>query len=170
MATQTYYFRGECKWAMVHSMDTKYGNYKINLYLDEASKKLYATSGLQMGSKKEQEGIDEETGKQKRPIACALDDPESFITFRRAGSKTIKGETVNFGKPKVLNVDNEVTNDLIGNGSEVTIKVLAFDTMNGIGHRLDAVKIDNLVPYEGKETEKHVPDGWGDGVDGEVNW
>ena len=140
MATQTYYLRGICKWAMVHSIDEKYGNYKINVYLDDESKERYVKSGLQMTPKTDEDG--------------------EFVVFRRAASKVIKGETVNFGKPKVLNVDNEVTNDLIGNGSKVTIKVLAFDTMNGIGHRLDAVKIDNLVPYEGKPMETHTPEGW----------
>ncbi len=142
MATQTYYMRGICKWAMVHSMDEKYGNYKINVYLDDASKELYAKSGLQMTPKTDEDG--------------------EFVVFRRAGSKVIKGETVNFGKPKVLNQDGEITSDLIGNGSAVTIKVLAFDTMNGIGHRLDGVKIDTLVPYEGKAVESHVPEGWSD--------
>ncbi len=156
MATQTYYLRGICKWAMVHSMDEKYGNYKINLFLDDASKELYVTSGLQMGPKQEYEDKDGKT----KARACDLSEEDSFVTFRRAGSKTIKGETVNFGKPKVLDVDGAITNDLIGNGSAVTIKVLAFDTLNGIGHRLDAVKIDTLVPYEGKPTETHVPEGW----------
>ncbi len=140
MSTQTYYFRGKCKWAMVHSMDEKYGNYKINLYLDDKSKELYATSGLRMEPKEDEDG--------------------EYIVFRRADTKQTKSGEVKFGKPKVLDGYYEITTDLIGNGSDVTIKVLAFDTVNGIGHRLDAVKIDTLIPYEGKPTETHVPEGW----------
>ncbi len=140
MSTQAYYFRGICKWAMVHSIDEKYNNYKVNLYMDDSSKELFASSGLQMTPKTDEDG--------------------EYVTFRRAASKSIKGETVNFGKPKVLGVDTLPTNDLIGNGSDVTIKVVAFDTLNGIGHRLEAVKVNMLIPYEGKAVETHTPEGW----------
>ncbi len=159
MATQTYFFRGKFKWALVHSMDAKYSNYKVNLYMDDASKELYATSGLQMQPKKEVEGVDKD-GKPNRAIDCDIFDADAFVVFRRAHSKEIKGDTVTFGKPKVLDADGAVTTDLIGNDSTGTIKVVAFDTMNGIGHRLEAVKVETLVPYEGKAGETHVPEGF----------
>jgi hypothetical protein len=152
MATDTYYFTGECKWAMVHKMDEKYGNYKINLYMDKASKDSFKKSGLQLKPKKEVEG--------SKPVECKLSDPDAYVTFRRPHSSKIKDEIIDFGKPRVLGEDGAPTNALIGNGSQVTVKVSAFDTMNGVGHRLEAVKVNNLVEYEGKSSgETVLPEG-----------
>lgn len=144
MSTQTYFFRGTCKWALVHTMDTKFDTYKIDVYLDDKSKELYVESGMTMEPK--------------------TDDDGEFITFRRPDTKQIRGKTVEFGKPTVIDSNNQPTTALIGNGSSVTIKVHAFDTMNGIGHRLDAVKIDNLIVYEGKPSETHLPEGWDEDI------
>lgn len=152
MATDTYYFTGTCKWAMVHKMDEKYGNYKINLFMDDDSKKRFKQSGLQLKPKREIAGGGAEP--------CKLDDEGAFVTFRRAHSTKINNEIVDFGKPKVLDEDNEPTNALIGNGSKVMVKVSAFDTMNGKGHRFEAVKVLDLVEYEGKGGgEVSLPEG-----------
>ena len=50
--------------------------------------------------------------------------------------------------------------DSIGNGSEVTIKVAAYSSVKGKGHRLEAVKVENLIPYEGGgAVESRTPKG-----------
>lgn len=138
--TKVYKFKGKSKWAMVHKVDEKYGNYKIDVYLDEPSLKLYNESGCQMKIKEDEDG--------------------SYVTFRRANSQLMGTELVVFGKPKVVNKENEEINDLVGNGSEVVIKVEVFNTKNGVGHRLEGVCVLDLVPYEEKEEVK--PEGLDD--------
>lgn len=144
MGTQTYFFRGTCKWAMVYTMDEKYETYKINLYMDEGSLALYKKSGIQNEIRTDEDG--------------------DYVVFRRPDTKTIRKELVKFGKPRVTDTDKRDMTDLIGNGSEVIIEVIAFDTMNGIGHRLEHVIVTNLVRYEGKASEVHMPEDWGSEV------
>jgi hypothetical protein len=125
MATELYIFRGKAKWAQLTKPDKEYDNFKINVYLDEDSRKLFATSGLQLTPKTDEDG--------------------EFVVFRRPNYKQIKKELVNFGPPEVVGADGQ----LIGNGSEVAIKVIVYDSKKGKGHRLESVKVLNLVPYEG---------------------
>ncbi len=117
------------KWAKVRKPDEKYQNYTIDLYMTPASWKEFKASGLSMTPKRSDEG--------------------EFVTFRRPESKLIKNEVVTFGPPSVLNPDETEFEGLVGNGSEVTIKVVVYDTMKGKGHRLEAIRVDKLVPYEG---------------------
>ena len=133
MATQYFYLSGKAKWAKLFKPDEKYGNYQIDLYLDKASEELFDTIGLQLTKKKNEEG--------------------AFVTFRRAPKKLIKGELVDFGPPTVLDKDNNPINLLVGNGSEVTIKIAAFDTVKGKGHRLDTVRVEKLVEYNAPKRE-----------------
>jgi hypothetical protein len=158
MATTAYYLKGTCKWAMVHSPDRDFDNFKINLYMDDASKKLFADSGMTLEPKKE--GKVTKADPKPKAVKCELKDADAYITFRRPNTKEIKKQVVEFGKPQVLDADGNPTKDLIGNGSEVTIKVIAFDTQaHGKGHRLEAVQINELVPYEGKGVESELPEG-----------
>lgn len=131
MATTEVYLSGKAKWAKVYKPDEKYRNWTINLYLDDDSLKKYKASGMSMAFKE--------------------DDDGSFVTFRRPEAKLIKNEMVKFTPPKVVNKDGEPISDNIGNGSDVTIKVIVYDTVKGPGHRLEAVRIDKLVEYAGKK-------------------
>jgi len=132
-ATKHYYFRGTCKWAMVHRMDEKFNNYKIDLYPDEESMVLYKESGCQNDVKK--------------------DDDGEYITFRRKNQQLIKNELVEFGKPKVVDAEGETFSENIGNGSKVVVKIAVFPTRNGTGHRLEAVMVEDWVEYSGEEGE-----------------
>ncbi len=127
MAQTMFYFTGIAKWAKLFEPDRKYKNYAIDIYLDKESLKRFRDSGLQSTLKK--------------------DDDGQFVTFRRATQKLIKDELVKFGPPEVLGKDNKPINDFVGNGSKVTIKVLAYDTQKGKGSRLEAVRVDDLVPF-----------------------
>ncbi len=129
--TVHYYFKGICKWAQVHRVDEKYGNYKINLYPDEASLASYRDSGCQNEIKNDEDG--------------------EFITFRRKHQQLIKDDLVTFGKPQLLDKAGEVFTDNIGNGSEVVVKISVFPTRNGPGHRLESIMVLTLVEYEGGE-------------------
>ena len=127
-------------WAKVKKPDHKYGNYTIDVYLDDGSWEKYKESGLELKIRE-----DKETG-------------EKFVRFRRDPKKEIKGEMVEFGAPRVLIRDEEdgeykEFDGLIGNGSFVNCKVSVYDSAKGKGHRLDTVAVETLVPYEGQSDE-----------------
>lgn len=128
MSTKHYYFTGTVKWAKVRKPDEKYNDYKINLYPDKESLNLIKESGVQVEPKEDEDG--------------------TFYTFRRKNTQLIKNKVEEFGAPKVLNADNTEYDGLVGNGSKITAKVAVFDTMKGKGHRLEVVRVEELVPYE----------------------
>lgn len=134
----TLYFRGICKWAKVYKPDPEYNNYSVVLYPDKESLKKYKESGLRLQIKE--------------------DDDGKNITFRRPHEKQINGENVVFGPPGAFLVTNketseyEKTTDLIGNGSDVVLKVSTYDAgSKGKGHRLEGILVYDLVKYEPKE-------------------
>jgi hypothetical protein len=127
MATRYVYLNGKTKWAKVRKPDEKYQNFQVPLYMDKKNLEAFDSLGLQLTKKEDEEG--------------------TYVTFRRPVSKLIKNELVNFGPPKVLNADNSEFDGLIGNGSDVTIKVAVYDTLKGKGHRLESVRVEKLVEY-----------------------
>lgn len=132
MASSYYYLSGKAKWAKLFKPDDKYKNWQIQVYLDDASMKIYDETGMSMQKKRDDDGV--------------------FVTFRRPEAKVIKDELVKFDPPAVLDADGNKLDQLVGNGSEVTIKVIVYDTMKGKGHRLEAVKVNKLIPYVKQET------------------
>lgn len=133
MSTEYIYLRGVCKWAQVRKPDEKYQNFKVNLYLDKASEETFTKSGLRLEPNK--------------------DDDGTYYTFRRPVERLIKGEVVKFGPPKIFAADNTVLPEdvLIGNGSDVTIKVSVYDTVKGKGHRFEVLRVEKLIEF--------IPDG-----------
>lgn len=132
MASNYYYLSGKAKWAKLFKPDEKYKNWQIQVYLDEPSMKVYDESGMTMQKKQDDDGV--------------------FVTFRRPEAKVIRDELVKFNPPEVLDDAGNKMEQLVGNGSDVTIKVIVYDTMKGKGHRLEAVKVNKLVPYVKQET------------------
>ena len=138
MATKKVFLSGKSKWAMLATPDSKLNRYKINVYLDEESKKKFVESGSALQWKK--------------------DDDGEYITFGRPVSKLMKGEIVKFGAPEVVNSKGEPETELVGNGSEVTVQVDVYDYTGprgpGKGTRLEKVRVDKLIPYvkAGRET------------------
>ena len=133
--TQTYYFSGTCKWAKLKEKDAKYDNWQIVLYPTAESLQDYAESGIQVDVKEDADGKN--------------------IKFRREATAEFKdrdtGRTkiIDFLPPAVLAADRKTPLDaLVGNGSKVTVKVEAFPTRNGIGHRMVAVVVEDLVEYD----------------------
>lgn len=132
MASKYYYLSGKAKWARLFTPDDKYKNYKIDLALDDTSKQTFVESGMTMQAKQQDDG--------------------TYITFRRPEAKLIKNELVKFDPPTVTDASGNKVESLVGNGSDVTIKVVVYDTVKGKGHRLEAVRVDNLIPYEKANT------------------
>jgi len=133
MTSKTTYavFTGTCEWAMVRTPDEKYDTYKITLDLDKPSIKAFKSSGLQLEPK-------EEGGFFK-------------VTFRREAKRLNKDGSIDeYGPPSVFQADGKTVlppEALIGNGSTVAVKVVVFDTKKGPGHRLAAIRVDDLIPY-----------------------
>lgn len=136
MASKYYYLSGKAKWARLFTPDDKYKNYKIDLALDDKSKEVFVDSGMTMQAKTQDDGI--------------------YVTFRRPEAKLIKNEMVKFDPPLVTDGDGNKVEALVGNGSDVTIKVVVYDTVKGKGHRLEAVRVDKLIPYEKTEAAPTV--------------
>lgn len=148
MSTNSIYLSGTLMWAKVHSMDPEYKNYTVDFYpddLDEA-REVLAEQGSQLDERE-------------------ANHPEApgpfFYKFRREHEKLINGQVVTFNKPLVVQADGKTLETrLLGNGTKATVKVEFFDTKNGRGHRLLAVRIDDLVEYnapEGPREVKHLP-------------
>lgn len=137
MSTQNIYLTGTVKWAKVRTPDEKYNDYKINLYPDKNSLTLIKESGVQVQPKEDEDGM--------------------YYTFRRKHEQLIKRELKTWGPPKVLKSDNTEFEGLIGNGSGVTAKVSVFDTIKGKGHRLEVVRVDNLIEYTPDNVDTGMP-------------
>lgn len=139
MAAKYWFFTGKCKWAKVDQPDRKYGSYQINLYPDKASLVKFKETGLRLEIKK--------------------DDDGEFVRFRRDPEKLLEGMDE---KPVKLIFDTETGkykpfDQNIGNGSLVEVKVQVYDSAKGKGHRLEAVAVHELVPYEGDADQADLP-------------
>lgn len=136
MPTQTYYFSGKALFPHLSSPDTKFdkaGIWHVGLILDDESKAAYAASGIQV-----------------TPKPVKRDDPNSplYVRFSRKTQQIMKNELVKFAAPEVVDANNQPLSALVGNDSKLTVKVSVFDTMRGKGHRLDKVRVDELIEYK----------------------
>lgn len=157
--TETYEFEAMIKWAKVYEPDEAFGDTKwsVNAYLiDDRQWKLYERSGLQGVPKEDEDG--------------------KFVTFRRDTNKKIGKDFVEFTPPFIYDTDGtplvqykdkasgknvyqfNVKDDIeyeqsgervmIGNGTIAKIRVSVFSTMKGKGHRLENIKLVDLVEYK----------------------
>lgn len=137
--SKVYYFKGTAMWAKLHRPDDFRGDkrWSIGLIPDKESQQLLDDSGLTIKGRKTDNG--------------------TLYTFRRPVIKEIKGEEVEFEAPEVVDNKGKPFDGTIGNGSTVTLKVTVYDTRNGPGHRLEAVRVDELVEF-GDGQEEVTPD------------
>lgn len=148
MASKEYVFTGEIKWSDLFVPDNYEGieNYKISILVEDDEYYRFKEAGIRTRPRK-----DEETGKWivtfKRPA-------EGKKVTDRTGKEVILGG----GAPRVVNKDGDGWNrdmPLIGRGSTASAKVVVYDAGRmGKGHRLEAVKIDNLIPYDDTKREQ----------------
>ena len=124
MATVT--FSGPCKWARLQNADPKYNKYNISVGLDAKQLKELQALKVRNGFKLDDNGL-------------------FYVSFNRKESD---------GKPDVVDADGNPVTDLIGNGSEVTVKADVYtwtrDGATQAGIKLVAVRVDKLVKYEPK--------------------
>lgn len=143
MATETIYLSGKAKWVRPTSPDP-WGNWKMDLYPDTESYNKF------LELKETKDGVSGIKNVIKK------DDDGYCITLRRPTQKVYKGKVQGFAPPEVLDKDNQPMRDtLIGNGSDVTAKVSVYTHGTPGGGkaramRWEAVRVDNLIPFEGK--------------------
>lgn len=136
--TEYLYFTGKCKWAKLATPD-KFMKWSIMLFPNDESLTKIKSLGL------------------KNPIKADPSGDGERVVFSRPVNKEIKGRIVGFAPPVVMMKNQEGVwmpepNLLIGNGSDVTIKVdyYSYETptkTKGYAARLSGVRVDNLVPY-----------------------
>ena len=136
--TSTHYFSGKAQWAKVYRPDDKYNKFSIDVALNPTAFKEYEKLGLHKpknGFKQDEEG-------------------NTWVTFRRNPEDTTyrDGNKVPCGAPTVVDGNGNPMDATIGNGSDVTVKVMVYAYNNkfgkGNGSRLESVRVDNLVEYQ----------------------
>lgn len=136
--TEFIFLPGKVKWCRPQVADP-WGSYKTVQYLEGDAL----------------EKVRELQGKGLKNI-LKKDDDGYHVTWRRPQQKMIRGKVVGFAPPEVLGSDNLPLRDTnIGNGSDCTIKLCVYEhkTPGGgeaIAARWEAVRVDNLVPFDNK--------------------
>ena len=134
MASNTIYVSGKAKWARVYpqQMDTAFNaeRFHITVYPDEASLVTLKASGSRVKEHADEDG--------------------KYYKFSRDNKKKFKDKVEELGPPKVIDADGSLFIENIGNGSTVTAKLVVFDSAFGKGTRLEAIRVDNHVPYDGQ--------------------
>lgn len=122
MATNVFYFSGEANYPNLVNPSPDYDksklSWKLQLKLDEKSKNLFEKSELGLKVK------------------------DGAIQLRRPTKQVIKDKIVEWEPPRLINADNTVRTSEVPSGSKVTVKVTVYDSRNGKGHRLEAVRVD----------------------------
>lgn len=133
--TEYVYLQGKAKWARLAQPDP-WGNWKITLYLTPDS--YNKMNELKM------EGVKNTIRK---------DEDGYHVVLRRPQQKMMKGKVIGLAPPEVINPDQTPLRDmLIGNGSDVTVKLEVYEHGTPSGGkakaaRLMGVRVDNLVPF-----------------------
>lgn len=140
MASQFLFFKGKCKWAHTNKPD-KYDKWSVVLYpIPEDLERI----------KKLKESVPGKTGILN---VIGKDEDGEYVKFARPQNKMMRGKVVAFTPPQVLKPDGmPLTESLIGNGSDVTVKieVYVYNTptkSKGSACRLETIRVDNLVPF-----------------------
>lgn len=147
--SEYFYLKGKGKWVRPHVPDP-WGNYKMVLYPDAASLDLI---------RKLSKPLDDGTLGIKNVIS--KDEDGEYITIKRPTEKNYGGQIKGFAPPEVVDANNLPLRETnIGNGSDVTAKIVVYKHAipgsktggpKGRACRWEALRVDNLVPYEGKK-------------------
>lgn len=149
--TEFLYFKGKVKWCRPHQPDP-WGNWKTEFY--PIAEDLVRIKAL----KETQDGVSGIKNTIKK------DEDGEFISLRRPQSKLMKGKVTGFAPPEVLDgattlpdgSNPPLRDTAIGNGSDATVKVSVYTHGTPGGGkaracRWEAIRIDNLIPYEGRK-------------------
>lgn len=137
------YITGKCRWARTFNPDPTYEKWSITIWpannVELAKINDLKTKGIRNDLKKDDDGY---YMTFSRPLK---------IKLRNGG---VKVQTA----PICVDKEGKVLTELIGDGSDVTIKL---DTYGGTGTfgkyfaaRFDSVRVNNLVPYTSKSMDE----------------
>jgi hypothetical protein len=130
------YITGKCKWARTFNPDPTYNKWSITIWPANNAEltKIHdlKAKGIRNELKKDDEGY---YMTFSRPLK---------IQLRNGGVKAMTA-------PITLDKDGKALTELVGDGSDVTVKL---DTYGGKGDygkyfaaRLDSIRVNNLIPY-----------------------
>lgn len=139
MASEYVLVRGTSKFAKLYRPDPQYECWSIILYPNSESLELIKSWGVKNHLKKDEDGYN--------------------YTFRRPQQKLIRGILTPFLPPQVFDKEGKPFTDLIGNGSDVTVKLCLYSYKAPNGNpgkavRLEGVTVNELVPYIPKRDMK----------------
>lgn len=136
----TVYLKGEAQWASVQKPKESFGKKKYSIDIEATESDLKTLQGLGLGTR---------TKLKTDPTS-----QKTYLTFIKNYSETEDGEPV--GLTLIDENGKEGYNELVGNGSEVIVKVdmIPYDNAFGKGTapRLSAVQVLKLVPYKKKSS------------------
>lgn len=144
MKLTNYKIKGKCMWAVVQEPKPAYKKpdvleYSINIQVTDEVIKDLNKLGVEFGE-----------GKLDRKIYT--EGNEKYIKLKTPKvTSTGKENSI-----KVVGPDKKLFKDLIGNGSEVLVRLVLIDQEKGDGPlvRFDAVKILKLVEYSEKKFDE----------------
>ena len=139
------FFQGKAKWVK-HHRPNQWGKWAMTLYPNAQSldriRELQA-EGIKNTLRKDEDGY--------------------YINIGRPVQITAKGKVVGMTPPVVYLKDWETPlpqDQLVGNGSDVTVKCECYGGTSPVGTkykaiRWQALRVDNLVPYERERDQDH---------------
>jgi transketolase len=151
MATETvFYVEGKSSWAKLNdkNMSTKYGpKYVIDLAPSEKGLATLNAHGLSEKAKKREDGSTFFQFKRDKFVSWNDKKTGALIQKER-------------GAPELVDKDGKAlpADTLIGNGSDVILKLAVKDSPKGLSTRLEKVMIVSLVPFNSKEVIEDNPD------------
>lgn len=164
MTTKIFNIPGKAYWASLNVPKDEFGTprYTMNLAPTQVGWGEFEKSGLQLQRR------DPADNPEKYSKGAG---GEVYVTLRRDAEKTIKGDLVHFPAPMIYDEKGELLRRVIdangqtvysykegdhvetegrapgiGNGSDVIVRIAVYQTERGAGHRLEAIRIMNLVP------------------------
>ena len=159
MATTWVNLKGSIEWAKVYEPDEYAGDkrWSVNFYPANGSEwDKFRKSGMQLEVKENSDG--EKFIKLRRPFKRLFGDDVTFFAPPEInGAVEVKyvdkdnKKVTSFVKGSGVEVTTIGEQKLLGNGTVVIANICVFDTAKGKGHRLESLKVLELVEYEHDE-------------------
>lgn len=127
------------------TMDKKFDCWVVDFYPTRESDAALRETGINLKQRFDDEGRLFYKLRRRHTKTIGKGDDADVITFGPPAVVIATGEVDENGVPKV-----EPFTDLIGNGSEATVKISIYGEKM-VGHTLEGVRINKLVPYSRPE-------------------
>jgi len=131
------YATGKAMWANVSVPNTRFEphKYMVTILTDQDTATELEAAGLKQSA--------DRAGNPK------YDEP----AFMFSKTAIRKKDGVANKAPKLVDADGNPLDCLIGNGSNITVKIRPYDTVYGTFGELIAVKVNELVEYESDDSD-----------------